>query len=142
MVADDGRQALPEGQGPTHHRGLRGGNSSWTQLWEVAPQELADHPGLRRKICHFLPGTSKWNEIAHRMFCHITQNRRGRPLASYAVMVQFIVHSRTTTGLEIRAELDEHEYPRKEAVTDGQLASVRLSPAKFRSEWNYTGRPH
>jgi len=84
-----------------------GSNSSRTRLWKVALQDLADDLGLRLTICHFPPGTSKWNKIEHRMFCHITQNWRGRPLTSYAVIVQLIGSTKTTTGLQIRAELDD-----------------------------------
>jgi hypothetical protein len=119
-----------------------GSNSSRTRLWKVALQELADDLGLRLTICHFPPGTSKWNKIEHRMFCHITQNWRGRPLTSYAVIVQLIGNTKTTAGLQIRAELDEHIYPTKEIVTAAQLAGVRLRPAPFHGEWNYTIAPN
>ena len=119
-----------------------GSNSSRTRLWKIALQELADELGLRLTVCHFPPGTSKWNKIEHRMFCHITQNWRGRPLTSYAVIVQLIGNTRTTAGLKIRAELDEHVYPLKEKVTAEQLAAVRLTPAAFHAEWNYTVDPH
>jgi hypothetical protein len=118
-----------------------GSNSSRTRLWKVALQELADELGLRLAVCHFPPGTSKWNKIEHRMFCHITQNWRGRPLTSYAVIVQLIGNTKTTAGLQIRAELDEHTYPTKEMVTTEQLASIRLIPASFHGEWNYTIAP-
>jgi len=114
-----------------------GSNSSRTRLWKVALQELADDLGLRLTICHFPPGTSKWNKIEHRMFCHITQNWRGRPLTSYAVIVQLIGSTTTTAGLQIRSELDEHSYPPKETVTDEQLAKIRLKPSSFHGEWNY-----
>ena len=119
-----------------------GSNSSRTRLWKVALQELADDLGLRLTVCHFPPGTSKWNKIEHRMFCHITQNWRGRPLTSYAVIVQLIGNTRTTAGLKIRAELDEHSYSAKETVTDEDLARVCLTPASFHGEWNYTIVPH
>ncbi len=119
-----------------------GSNSSRTRLWKVALQELADDLGLPLTVCHFPPGTSKWNKIEHRMFCHITRNWRGRPLTSYAVIVQLIGNTKTTTGLQIRAELDEHTYPTKETVTEEQLANVRLTPAPFHGEWNYTISPH
>jgi len=118
-----------------------GSNSSRTRLWKVALQALADELGLRLSVCHFPPGTSKWNKIEHRMFCHITQNWRGRPLTSYAVIVQLIGNTRTTAGLEIRAELDERSYPPKETVSDEDLARVRLTPANFHGEWNYTIEP-
>ena len=119
-----------------------GSNSSRTHLWKVALQELADDLGLRLTICHFPPGTSKWNKIEHRMFCHITQNWPGRPLTSYAVLVQLIGSTKTATGLQIRAELDENTDPTKETVTSAQLANVRLTPAALPGEWNYTIKPH
>jgi len=119
-----------------------GSNSSRTRLWKVALQDLADDLGLRLAICHFPPGTSKWNKIEHRMFCHITQNWRGRPLTSYAVIVQLIGNTRTTAGLQIRAELDDEVYPTKETVTAEQLANVRLKPAPFHGEWNYAIMPN
>ena len=113
-----------------------------TRLWKVALQELADDLGLRLTIGHFPPGTSQWNKIEHRLFCPITQNWRGRPLTSYAVVVQLIGSTKTATGLQIRAELDENTYPTKETVTVAQLAQVRLTPAALRGEWNYTIMPH
>jgi transposase len=115
-----------------------GSNSSRTRLWKVALQDLADVLGLRLTVCHFPPGTSKWNKIEHRMFCHITQNWRARPLADYAVVVELIASTTTTTGLQIRAELDPKPYPTKETVTAEQLAAVHLKPAAFHGEWNYT----
>lgn len=115
-----------------------GSNSSRTKLWKVALQELADDLGLCLTVCHFPPGTSKWNEIEHRMFCHIANNWRGRPLTSYAVIVQLIGGTTTTTGLQIRAELDTRAFITKEKVTPRQLNRVRLKPAAFHGEWNYT----
>ncbi|MCZ6586766.1 MAG: ISAzo13 family transposase [Alphaproteobacteria bacterium] len=115
-----------------------GSNSARTRLWKVALQDLADALGLRLTICHFPPGTSKWNKIEHRMFCHITRNWRGRPLTSYAAIVQLIGHTTTDTGLRIRTALDRRRYPTGEPVTPAQLARVRLRPAKFHGEWNYT----
>ena len=119
-----------------------GSNSSRTRLWKVALQDLSDKLGLRLEVCHFPPGTSKWNKIEHRMFCHITQNWRGRPLVSYAAIVQLIGSTKTDGGLRIRAEVDESEYPTKEIVTPEQLARVRLRPAAFRGEWNYAILQH
>ena len=118
-----------------------GSNSSRTHLWKVALQELADDLQLRLTICHFPPGTSKWNKIEHRMFCHITRNWRGRPLTTYAAIVQLIGNTRTDAGLKIRSELDEHVYPTQEHVTPEQLARVRMTPAVFHGEWNYTIAP-
>ncbi len=112
------------------------------RLWKVALQALSDKLGLRLEVRHFPPGTSKWNKIEHRMFCHITQNWRGRPLTSYAAIVQLIGNTKTNRGLRIRAEVDENDYPTKEVVTQKQLARVRLRPAKFHGEWNYAVLPH
>jgi len=119
-----------------------GSNSSRTRLWKVALQDLADATGLRLTVNHFPPGTSKWNKIEHRMFCHITRNWRGRPLTSYAAIVQLIGSTTTATGLQIRAALDHGSYPTKEPVTPAQLAAVRLTPDRFHGEWNYTIEPH
>ena len=115
-----------------------GSNSSRTRLWKVALQELADDLGLRLTVCHYPPGTSKWNKIEHRLFCHITQNWRGRPLVSYTAIVQLIGKTTTRAGLQVRSELDEHTYVTKEKVTPEQLAAVRFNPAAFHGEWNYT----
>ncbi len=115
-----------------------GSNSSRTRLWKVALQELANDLGLRLTVCHYPPGTSKWNKIEHRLFCHITQNWRGRPLVSYTAIVQLIGKTTTRAGLQVRSELDERTYVTKEKVTPEQLADVRLNPAAFHGEWNYT----
>ena len=137
-----GRKIYPQAKELLIPADCGGSNSRRTRLWKVALQELADVLGMRLTICHFPPGTSKWNKIEHRMFCHITRNWRGRPLTSYAVIVQLIGNTRTTTGLQIKAELDENTYPTKETVTPAQLAMVRWTPAKECGEWNYTLTPH
>jgi hypothetical protein len=137
-----GRKRYPQAKELLITADCGGSNSSRTRLWKVALQELADELALRLTICHFPPGTSKWNKIEHRMFCHITQNWRGRPLTDYAVIVQLIGNTRTTTGLKICSELDDHVYPLKETVTPEQLAQVQLTPATFHGEWNYTVTPH
>ena len=105
-------------------------------------QEMADALGLRVSVCHFPPGTSKWNKIEHRMSCHITRNWRGRPLTSRAVVVSLIGGTTTAAGLQIHAELDEEEYPTGTKVTDEELARVRLKKNVFHGEWNYTIAPH
>jgi transposase len=119
-----------------------GSNGSRTRLWKVGLQGLADELCLRISVCHFPPGTSKWNKIEHRMFCHITENWRGRPLLSRAVIVNLIGSTRTRTGLHINAELDTGTYPTKIKVTDEELASVRIKRATFHGNWNYTILPH
>ena len=118
-----------------------GSNSSRTRLWKVALQDLADDLGLRLTICHFPPGTSKWNKIEHRMFCHITQNWRGRPLISHEVIVNLIANTATRQGLKIQAELDQRQYPTGTKVSDAELKRVQLKPHKFHGDWNYTIKP-
>ena len=115
-----------------------GSNGYRIRLWKVALQELADAIGLRISVCHFPPGTSKWNKIEHRMFCHITENWRGKPLVSRAVIVNLIGNTKTRTGLTINAELDENAYPTGIKVSDAELAAVRIKRAKFHGDWNYT----
>jgi hypothetical protein len=119
-----------------------GSNGSRLRLWKVALQELADAIGLSLSVCHFPPGTSKWNTIEHRMFCHITENWRGKPLVSRAVIVNLIGNTKTRAGLHIKAELDENHYPIGVKVTDEQLAEVRITRDEFHGEWNYTVQPN
>jgi transposase len=118
-----------------------GSNGSRLRLWKVAVQELADAIGMRIKVCHFPPGTSKWNKIEHRMFCHITENWRGKPLRSLGVIVNLIGNTRTEAGLKIEAELDNSPYGIGIKVSDEQLAAVRIKKDDFHGEWNYTISP-
>ena len=118
-----------------------GSNGSRNRLWKVARQRLADELGLRISVCHFPPGTSKWNKIEHRMFSHISMNWRGKPLTSHEVIVNLIANTTTQPGLTIHAELDTHQYPTGIKVTDQELETVRLQKADFHGEWNYTILP-
>ncbi len=118
-----------------------GSNSSRCRLWKVALHELATQLGIPIHVCHFPPGTSKWNKIEHRMFSHITQNWRGQPLVSHEVIVQLIANTTTRTGLKIRAELDRGRYPAGIKVSDAEFAAVNLERADFHGDWNYTLRP-
>jgi hypothetical protein len=118
-----------------------GSNGSRCRLWKVALQDLASQLGLTIHVCHFPPGTSKWNKIEHRMFCHITQNWRGKPLVSHDIIINLIAGTATKTGLKIRAELDRGSYPTGVAVADEELASVNLKRANFHGDWNYAIRP-
>jgi DDE family transposase len=118
-----------------------GSNSYRTRLWKVAVQELADATGLRVSVCHFPPGTSKWNKIEHSMFCHITRNWRGRPLLSRAIVVNLIGNAKTKEGLHIEAELDTGAYPTGIEVSDEEIAAVQIKQDKFHGEWNYTITP-
>jgi len=118
-----------------------GSNGSRLRLWKIGVQRLANTTGLRINVCHFPPGTSKWNKIEHRMFSFITQNWRGRPLISHEAIVNLIGSTTTTTGLKIKAKLNRKKYPTGIKVTDSELAKVRIKPAKFHGEWNYTVVP-
>jgi len=118
-----------------------GSNGTRTRLWKVALQRLADETGLTLTICHFPPGTSKWNKIEHRLFSFITQNWRGKPLVTVQAIVQLIGNTRTTKGLTVKAALDPNEYPTGKKVTDDELQKVRIQRHKFHGEWNYTIRP-
>ena len=114
-----------------------GSNGSRCRLWKVALQTLVNQLGIPIHVCHFPPGTSKWNKLAHRMFCHITQNWRGRPLVSHDVIINLIAHTATAEGLKIKAALDSGTYPTGVRVSDQELAAVNLTPAPFHGNWNY-----
>ena len=99
------------------------------------------HLGIPVRVCHFPPGTSKWNKIEHRMFCHITQNWRGRPLVSHEVIIALIANTTTRAGLKIRAEIDTSRYPTGTKVSDEELSSINLKRHAFHGDWNYTLMP-
>ncbi len=119
-----------------------GSNSTRSRLWKVELQRFATRTGLTISVAHFPPGTSKWNKIEHRLFCHITENWRGRPLVDRETVVQLIGSVRTTTGLTVRAELDTRAYPIGVKVPDADMANVVITRAEFHGEWNYTIHPH
>ena len=118
-----------------------GSNGVRVRLWKVALQRFADQTGLRISVCHFPPGTSKWNKIQHRMFSHISMNWRGKPLISHEVIVNLIAATTTRTGLKIEAEIDTNTYPKGIQVADDELERVHLERADFHGEWNYTIQP-
>ena len=118
-----------------------GSNSYRARAWKIALQGLATQTGLRVSVCHFPPGTSKWNKIEHRMFCHITQNWRGRPLVNHEVIVNLIGSTTTKAGLKVRAKLDKRSYPLGVKVADEQMAKLHIKPASFHGEWNYVIEP-
>ena len=118
-----------------------GSNSSRSRLWKVSLQDLANELGIRLFVCHFPPGTSKWNKIEHRLFSFITKNWRARPLVNLEVIVNLIANTTTRAGLIVKAALDTNRYPDKIKVTDEQLGRVRLKPNEFHGEWNYTLLP-
>lgn len=118
-----------------------GSNGHRPRLWKYELQRLADDFGLAIRVCHFPPGTSKWNKIEHRMWSRVTENWRGRPLVSREVVVNLIANTTTQTGLRIKAALDEGNYPTKIKVTDKQVAELRIKNSRFHGDWNYMIRP-
>ena len=119
-----------------------GSNGSRCRLWKVELQRLADEIGLSISVCHFPPGTSKWNKIEHRMFCHITENWRGRPLVDHEVVVNLIGSTQTRTGLRVEATLDTNTYEKGIKVTEREMESVRLKRDSFHGDWNSAIEPH
>lgn len=115
-----------------------GSNSSRNRLWKKSLQGLADELRLTLQVCHFPPGTSKWNKIEHRLFCFITKNWRGRPLTSYEVIVNLIASTTTSTGLKVRAAIDTNNYEVGVAVTDNELNRLKIKPAQLHGDWNYS----
>lgn len=118
-----------------------GSNSSRNRLWKVALQDLADELQLPLHVCHFPPGTSKWNKVEHRLFCFITKNWRGRPLTSHQTIVELISSTTTDAGLTVRAALDENEYETGIKISDEELSRVKLKRSEFHGDWNYAIRP-
>ena len=133
-----GAVAYPEAQELLITADGGGSNSSRGRLWKVALQRFADATGLRITVCHFPPGTSKWNKIEHRLFSHITQNWRGRPLISHEAVVNLIENTTTRGGLRVRAALDSAHYDTNRQISDDQLSELYLSRDSFHGDWNYT----
>jgi len=138
---DLGRERYPDATALQITADCGGGNGNRTRLWKLELQRLADAIGLQIRVCHFPPGTSKWNKIEHRLFCHITQTWRGRPLSSYEVVINSIAATTTSKGLKVYARLDERDYPKKIAVSDAEIAAVNLARDEFHPEWNYAISP-
>jgi len=118
-----------------------GSNGSRVRLWKVELQKLADETGVTIGVCHYPPGTSKWNKIEHRLFCHITQNWRGRPLTSRSAVVELIAATTTKKGLTVRCELDSNSYAKGLKVSDAEMAALNIEGDAFHPEWNYTLKP-
>ena len=119
-----------------------GSNGYRVRLWKVSLQRFADETRITLQVRHLPPGTHKWNKIEPRMFCHITQNWRGKPLESRAVIVDLIGHTTTEKGRKIRAEIDASSYPKGQTVSDEAMQLVQLKPDAFHGEWNYAILPH
>ena len=118
-----------------------GSNSRRSRLWKLKLQEFADEIGKSIEVCHFPPGTSKWNKIEHRLFCHITNNWRGQPLETHQVVVNLIGSTRTKTGLIVKAKLDAKAYTKGRKVTNAEMRSLNIKPSRFHGEWNYVIHP-
>jgi Rhodopirellula transposase DDE domain len=118
-----------------------GSNGSRVRLFKIELQKLADETGLALRVCHYPPGTSKWNKIEHRMFCHITQNWRGKPLVSRLAVVDLIAATTTKTGLTVQCELDENTYAKGVKVSDEEMDALNIEKDGWHPEWNYTIKP-
>ena len=118
-----------------------GSNGSRVRLFKVELQKLADGTDLTLRVCHYPPGTSKWNKIEHRLLCHITQTWRGRPLTSRQTVVDLIASTTTMTGLTVRCELDTRSYPKGIKVSDAEMETLNIKGDTFHPEWNYTISP-
>jgi len=118
-----------------------GSNGYRLRLWKLELQKLADETGLEIAVCHFPPGTSKWNKIEHRLFSAITQNWRGKPLVSHEVVVNLIGATTTTTGLRVKSELDTNQYPAGRIVSDAELSAIYIRRDVFHGDWNYSLLP-
>lgn len=133
-----GGKCYPEAQELLIVADAGGSNGHRPRLWKLCLQQLATETGLQLSVCHFPPGTSKWNKIEHRMFCHITQNWRGRPLVSHEIVVKLIGATTTKKGLSIEADLDDGKYAKGIKVTDAEYGKLNLKRADFHGDWNYT----
>jgi hypothetical protein len=133
-----GRRVYPSARSLLITADSGGSNGARIRLWKWELQKLANESGLAISVRHLPPGTSKWNKIEHRLFSFISQNWRGRPLTSLAVIVNLIAGTRTRGGLRVRCELDTGRYPKGEKITDAQMSSLNVKPERFHGEWNYT----
>jgi hypothetical protein len=119
-----------------------GSNGYRLRLWKLELQKLADETGLAIRVCHFPPGTSKWNKVEHRLFSFISSNGRGEPLRDYETVVRLIAGTSTAKGLTVVCRLDRQNYPVSRKVTDEEMATVHVVPQAFHGEWNYTIQPN
>ena len=136
-----GRARYPEARELTITADGGGSNGTRVRLWKIELQKLADETGLTLNVHHFPPGTSKWNKIEHRLFCHITQTWRGRPLMDHVTIVQTIGATTTKAGLKVECALDTRTYEEGIKVSDAERAALKIAGDAFHPEWNYTIRP-
>jgi hypothetical protein len=136
-----GRQRYPQAKELTITADCGGSNGARVRLWKVELQKLADAANLTLHVHHCPPGTSKWNRIEHRLFCHITQNWRGRPLTDRLAVVELIGATTTKTGLKVECVLDERTYEKGIKVSDAEMQALDITGDAFHPEWNYTIKP-
>jgi len=136
-----GRKRYPDMGELTITADCGGSNGARVRLWKVELQKLADETGLTLNVHHYPPGTSKWNKIEHRMFCHVTQNWRGRPLESRLAVVELIAATKTKTGLTVQCVLDERTYEKGIKISKAQMRTLAIEGDTFHPEWNYTIKP-
>jgi len=136
-----GKSAYPDAKRLFITADAGGSNGYRSRVWKLKLQELADALNLKIHVSHFPPGTSKWNKIEHRLFCHITQNWRGKPLRTLETVVQMIGHTRTEAGLRVKAKADKRKYATGVVVTKNEMDALSLHRDSFRGEWNYELRP-
>jgi len=136
-----GRRSYPQARSLLIIADSGGSNGARVRLWKWELQRLADRLGNPISVCHFPPGTSKWNKIEHRLFSFISQNWRGQPLLTHAAIVNLIAGTTTAAGLKVRCVLDTSQYPPKQKVTDAQMATLHVTADQFHGDWNYTLHP-
>jgi hypothetical protein len=136
-----GRQRYPGMRELTITADCGGSNGARVRLWKVELQKLADDTGLTLHVCHYPPGTSKWNRIEHRLFCHITQNWRGRPLADRIAVIELIAATTTRTGLKVESALDTRTYEKGIRISNAEMKHLDIHGDAFHPEWNYSIRP-
>ena len=136
-----GRRAYPRAETLLITADAGGSNGYRSRVWKMELQQLADDLQLRIHVSHFPPGTSKWNKVEHRLFCHITQNWRGRPLRTFETIVELIGHTRTASGLRVKAKLDKRRYKTGVVVTAAEMRTLALHRSPFHGDWNYELRP-
>ena len=136
-----GKRAYP-GAGALFITADAGGSNGYrSRAWKYELQKFADAAQLRIRVSHFPPGTSKWNKIEHRLFCHVTQNWRGKPLRTFETVVELIGNTRTDAGLRVKAKLDKKTYQKGSRVTEEQMKLLSIYPDDFKGEWNYELHP-
>ena len=136
-----GRARYPKARALTITADCGGSNGARVRLWKTELQKLADETGLIVHVHHYPPGTSKWNRIEHRLFCHITQNWRGRPLTDRLAVVELIGATTTRTGLKVECAIDDSTYEKGVKISDAEMASINITGDQFHPEWNYTIKP-